>query len=72
MSTNILDEPIYPDIKVQLTGEDGNGFFIVSRTARALSRGGVSKQSVDEFRHEATSRDYDHLLATVQKWVTVL
>lgn len=72
MSTDeILDEPIYPDIDVELVGLDGNGFFIVSRTAQALSRGGVSKENVDRFREEATSGDYDHLLAVVQKWVTV-
>lgn len=66
-----MSEPIYPEIEVQLSGEDGNAFSILSRTARALRRGGVSKESVDEFREMATSGDYEHLLATVQKWVTV-
>lgn len=65
------DDPIYPEIEVQLTGEDGNAFSIVSRTARALRRGGVSKEQVDQFREEATSGSYEHLLATVQKWVEI-
>lgn len=65
------DDLIYPEIQVQVTGEDGNAFAIVSRTARAMGRGGVSMEQVDLFREEATSGDYEHLLAVVQKWVTV-
>lgn len=66
------DEVMYPDIEVELSGQDGNAFAILSRTARAMTRGGVSKEQVDQYRHEATSGDYDHLLATTMKWVTVL
>lgn len=65
------DDPIYPNIEVELSEQDGNAFAILSRTARALTRGGVSKEQVNQYRHEATSGDYDHLLATTMKWVTV-
>lgn len=71
MSDEMLDEPIYPDIEVELSGQDGNAFAIVSRTARAMGRGGVSMEQVDLFREEATSGDYEHLLAVVQKWVRI-
>lgn len=66
------NEPIYPDIEVELIGEDANAGAILGRTTRAMNRGGLSKEQVDQFREEATSGDYGHLLATVQKWVTVL
>lgn len=64
-------EPRFPDITVQLTGEDGNAFVIVTRIAGALRRGGATQEEVDEFIHEATSGDYDNVLATVQRWVDV-
>lgn len=64
-------QPKYPDINVQLTGEDGNGFAIVSRVMTAMRRAGVPKDKIDEFRREATSGNYDHLLATCMKWVEV-
>jgi hypothetical protein len=55
-------QPRYPDICVQLSGEDGNAFAILGRTTRALRQAGLSKEEVDEYYAEATSGDYDHLL----------
>ena len=51
----------YPEISVQLTGEDGNAFSIIAAVSRAAT----------EFWDEATSGDYDHLLATAMRWVDV-
>ncbi len=59
----------YPDVEVQLTGEDGNGFLIVGKVAKALRSAGAS--DVEEFTKEAMSGDYDHLLQTVMVWVEV-
>lgn len=61
----------YPHVTVPLTGEDGNAFFIIGRTTRAMKRGGVSADEIKSFMEEATSGDYDHLLSTVMKWVSV-
>ena len=61
----------YPDITVQLSGQDGNGFFIVVRVGNALKMAGVSQSDITVFRNEATSGDYDHLLQTCMKWVNV-
>jgi hypothetical protein len=36
------NEPRHPDVWVQLTGEDGNAFAILGRTARALRQAGLS------------------------------
>lgn len=64
-------EPKYPDITVQLSGEDGNAFFIVSRVMRAMSKAGVNTQEIENFQHEATYSDYDNLLQRVMRWVSV-
>jgi len=61
----------YPDVTVQLTGNDGNAFAILGAVARALKRAKVPKEEVDAFMDEAKSGDYDHLLATAMRWVNV-
>lgn len=63
--------PKYPDVEVQLTGEDGNAFAILGAVTKAMKRAGVEKAERDEFMNEATEGDYDHLLQTCMKWVTV-
>jgi len=62
-------QPRYPDVQVQLSGEDGNAFAILGRTAAALRAAGVPQEEIDEFFTEATSGDYDHLLQTTMAWV---
>ena len=54
---------------VKLIGEDGNAFSILARVRRALRRADYSEEQVKEFTEEATSSDYNHLLATVTLWV---
>ena len=58
------------DVHVKLIGEDGNAFLIIGRVSKALRRGGYGNL-VDEFQKEATSGDYDHVLATCMKYVEV-
>jgi hypothetical protein len=62
----------YPDIKVKLTGEDGNAFFILGKVDRALRKANVPKVERDEFFKQAQSGDYDNLLRTCMQWVDVL
>lgn len=62
-------EPRYPNVHVQLTGEDGNGMFIVGKVRRALRAHGVPAHEVSNFTEEAMSGDYDNLLATCLRWV---
>jgi hypothetical protein len=59
----------FPHIKVQLVGQDGNAYSILGRVSRAMRRAGVKKPDIDAFMKEATSGDYDHLLATCMRWV---
>lgn len=61
----------YPDIEVQLVGEEGNAFSILGRVSQVLRRGGVSEKEVEEYMDEAMSGNYDDLLATTAQWVTV-
>lgn len=64
-------ETKYPEIEVQLTGEDGNAFFIIGRVSRALRRANVPADEVAEFSREAMSGDYDNVLRTAMRWVSV-
>ncbi len=64
-----MSEPKYPDIEVQLSGEDGNAFFIIGRVRKAMRRAGVEDSELDAFNEEAMSGDYDNVLRTAMKWV---
>lgn len=61
----------YPDVEVQLTGEDGNAFLIIGRVSKALRSSKVPDEEIDAFRNEAMSGDYDNVLQTCMRWVTV-
>lgn len=65
------NEPKFPNIPVQLVGEDGNAFFIIGRVMTAMKKHGVSHDLREEFRKDAMSGDYDHVLQTCMKWVAV-
>lgn len=64
-------ETKYPDVEVQLVGEDGNAFAIMGRVMRALKDAGVPKEEIDQYYAESTSGDYDNLLRTAVAWVSV-
>ena len=66
-----MSEVKYPEIEVQLTGEDGNAFAIMGAVSKALRRNGVSKEEIDRYMAESMSGDYDNLLRTAIKWVNV-
>lgn len=61
----------FPNVFVQLSGEDGNAFAVLGKTRRALREGGATEAELDAFMEEAQSGDYDHLLRTVMRWVKV-
>ena len=65
------DRPLYPEIEVELSGQNGNAIVIVGLVARALRRNSVPATRVDEFREEAMSGDYDKVLQTAMKFVSV-
>ncbi len=61
----------YPEIHVQLVGLDGNAFAILGRCIEAMRRAKLSQEERDAFYKEATSSNYDHLLATCMEWFDV-
>lgn len=60
-----------PRPRVKLVGTDGNAFAILGRVFRVLREADWSQAEIDAFKTEATSGDYNHLLATVMKYVDV-
>jgi hypothetical protein len=64
-------DPKYPNVAVQLSGQDGNAFFIMGRVTKALAEAGVPKAERTKCQEECMSGDYDHLLQTCIKWVQV-
>ena len=70
MSTT--DNVRYPYIEVDLLGVEGNAFNILIIVRKALVEHGVPKEEIEEYLTEAMSSDYDHLLFTTFKWVSLL
>jgi len=52
-------------VEMRLVGEDGNSFAILGRFRRAAKAAGWTPEEVKAVFDEATSGDYDHLLATI-------
>ena len=63
--------PKYPDITVELVGQNGNAFNILGICFRAMREADLPQEERDAFEKEATSGNYDHLLATCIKWFNV-
>jgi len=58
------------EIEIDLEGPDGNAFYILGIITRELKAAGATAEQVTEFNTDATSGDYDHLLAVCANWVT--
>lgn len=61
----------YPNITVELVGKDGNAFNILGSCRRAMKHAELSETEINEFTKEATSGDYNHLLATCTEYFNV-
>lgn len=71
MNMTTIEGPKHPDIVVQLSGIDGNAFSIMGTVSKALRRGGVPKDEIDDYMKESMSGDYDHVIQTAMAWVEV-
>jgi len=56
---------------VKLIGQDGNAFAVMGSVKRALKNAGADKEYIDKYISEATSGDYDHLLAVSMRYINV-
>lgn len=54
--------------KLQLTGQDGNAFFILGKAQRVAK---ANNMDWDKIKAEATSGNYDNLLSTMMKYFDV-
>ena len=61
----------YPEIEVQLMGNDGNAFAIMGAVRKALKRANVSTDEIAEYTKQSQSGDYNNLLRVAMSWVTV-
>jgi hypothetical protein len=61
----------YPEIEVSLIGNDGNAFAIMGTIQKALHDAKVSNEEIDLYLNESMSGDYDNLLRTAMRWVSV-
>ena len=69
----VTNEPLYPDVVVKLTGEDGNVFNLMAIVRRALRKDMHLQEELDEFIAEVQSSDsYDAALRVMMRWVTVV
>ena len=62
---------IYPEVEVEIIGQDGNAFAILGAVSKAMKRANIPKDKIDECMTEMRSGDYDKLLQTAMKWVNV-
>jgi hypothetical protein len=66
-----VSEPHFPDVTVQLTGENGNIFNLMGIVNRALRRAGHG-DSVQDFTAAVTAAtSYDDALQTIMTYVNV-
>lgn len=54
-------------LALNLVGLDGNAFSVLGAFQRQARRENWTPEEIKSVLDEATSRDYDHLLATIMK-----
>lgn len=67
--TEAQDTPL-TDAVVELIGKDGNAFLIIGLVCRGI-RSSNRPELEEAFMADAMSGDYDHLLQTCMRYVTV-
>lgn len=68
----LIEKPGSPltDAVVELTGKDGNAFFILGQVRRGILNSS-HPELAEEFMREATASDYEHLLSVCMRYVDV-
>ena len=59
-------------MKYTLEGQDGNAIAIISYVGRAMNECGMTVEEKAKYADEATSGDYQHLLAVSQEMLDEL
>jgi len=55
---------------VILTGQDGTAFHLLAAVNASLKEAGADPEYIKKFQEEATSGDYDHMVATALTYIT--
>ncbi len=59
--------PLYPDVEITLTNENGNAFVIMGIIVDALREAEVDPQAIKDYTEESTSQDYEYLMQTAMR-----
>lgn len=65
----MADKPVFvmPDLSTSL----GNAYGLLGQAKAVMKEAGYTQEVMDSFFAEATSGDYEHLLATIRNWFKV-
>lgn len=66
-----MADATHPEVEVALSGQDGNGFMIISRVRRAMERAGLHDEAKAFFDAAVEQPSYDALLQFVMATVSV-
>ena len=66
-----VEFPLYPNVEVNLAFVNGNAFYLMGYVSRAMQKANLGDAAIEAFSAEATSGDYDHLLATLDRTVAI-
>ena len=66
-----LEFPLFPEVEVNLSNCNGNAYALIGAVQKALRRAHAPVEALEEFRTEATSGDYDHVIQTCMRTVNV-
>lgn len=62
----------FPEVEVELVGQDGNASAIMGRVTAAMKDAGVAREDQDAYRKAAMGGDYDNLLRVTLETVSVV
>ena len=64
----ILKKDIYKKQVIDLTGPDGNAYFLLGTAMNLCKQIGISSVRTEEILDELKSSDYEHLITTFDKY----
>ena len=64
----ILKKDKYKKQVIDLTGRDGNAFYLLGTAMNLCKQIGISSERTEEILDELKSSDYEHLIKTFDKY----
>ena len=66
-----MSNPKYTNIKVKLTGQNGNTLSLMGVVTKAMRKAGCTEDEIAAYRREALSGDYNNFLRVSMATVAV-